>query len=74
MADICWFRSPTAMAASSLIIFSIPQDNVLLRTSSNAGHGFGTALSERIAQDTDVFAFLFDQLRMSYKPLVRQAG
>jgi len=47
---------------------------VLLRTSSNAGHGFGTALSERIAQDTDVFAFLFDQLRMSYKPLVRQAG
>jgi prolyl oligopeptidase len=35
---------------------------VLLRTSSNTGHGFGTALSERIAQDADVFAFLFEEL------------
>ncbi len=35
---------------------------VLLRTSSSSGHGIGTALSERIAQQADVFAFLFDQL------------
>jgi len=35
---------------------------VLLRTTSNAGHGIGTALSEEIAQDADVLAFLFDQL------------
>jgi len=35
---------------------------VLLRTSSNSGHGIGTALSERIAQQADVDAFLFDQL------------
>ena len=35
---------------------------VLLRTSSSSGHGIGTALSEVIAQDADVFAFLFDQL------------
>jgi len=35
---------------------------VLLRTSSTTGHGIGTALSEQIAQETDVFAFLFDQL------------
>lgn len=45
---------------------------VLLRTSSNAGHGIGTALSERIAQDTDVFAFLFDQLGLMYKPITKQ--
>jgi prolyl oligopeptidase len=32
---------------------------VLLRTSGNSGHGFGTALSERIAQQADVLAFLF---------------
>jgi prolyl oligopeptidase len=32
---------------------------VLLRTSSNSGHGFGTALSEQIAQQADVLAFLF---------------
>lgn len=35
---------------------------VLLRTSSSSGHGIGTALSEQIAEDADVFAFLFDQL------------
>jgi len=35
---------------------------VLLRTSSSSGHGIGSALSEVIAQDADVFAFLFDQL------------
>jgi len=32
---------------------------VLLRTSSNSGHGIGTALSERIAEQVDVLAFLF---------------
>jgi len=35
---------------------------VLLRTSSNSGHGIGTALSEFLAQETDVLGFLFDQL------------
>jgi prolyl oligopeptidase len=34
---------------------------VLLRT-GQAGHGMGTALDERIAQDADVFAFLDNQL------------
>ncbi|HLH39573.1 MAG TPA: prolyl oligopeptidase family serine peptidase [Bryobacteraceae bacterium] len=35
---------------------------VFLRTSSTSGHGFGTPLNERVAQDADVFSFLFDQL------------
>jgi prolyl oligopeptidase len=35
---------------------------VLLRTSSNSGHGVGTALSEYLAEQADVQAFLFDQL------------
>jgi prolyl oligopeptidase len=35
---------------------------VLLRTTSNAGHGIGTALSEYIAEQADVLAFLFKQL------------
>ena len=39
---------------------------VLLRISSASGHGIGTALSERIAQQADVYAFLFDQLGMSF--------
>jgi prolyl oligopeptidase len=35
---------------------------ILLRTTSNAGHGIGSALSEVVAQYTDAFSFLFDQL------------
>ncbi len=37
---------------------------ILLRTSSSAGHGAGTALSERIEQQADIYSFLFDQLGM----------
>jgi len=37
---------------------------ILLRTSSSAGHGIGTALSERIKQLADIYAFLFAQLDM----------
>lgn len=40
---------------------------VLLRTSSDSGHGSGTALSERIEQTVNVFAFLFDQLGVEYR-------
>lgn len=35
---------------------------ILLRTTSKAGHGIGSALSEVVAQYTDAFSFLFDQL------------
>jgi prolyl oligopeptidase len=40
------------------------ENPILLRTSSNAGHGIGTALSERIKQSADIYAFLFAQLGM----------
>ena len=38
---------------------------ILLRTSSSAGHGIGTALSERIKQSADIYAFLFGQPDMT---------
>jgi len=38
---------------------------ILLRTSSSAGHGQGTALSERIKQIADIYSFLFAQLDMT---------
>jgi prolyl oligopeptidase len=38
---------------------------VLLRTSASSGHGMGTSLNERIAEETDVYAFLFEQLGVS---------
>ncbi len=41
---------------------------ILLRTSSNTGHGGGTALSERIEQTVDVYAFLFDRLNVKFNP------
>ena len=41
---------------------------VLLRMSSGSGHGIGSALSEDIALDADVYAFLFDRLGVDFKP------
>jgi prolyl oligopeptidase len=38
---------------------------ILLRTSANSGHGIGSSLNERIAEQTDQLTFLFDQLGMS---------
>lgn len=40
---------------------------ILLRTSKNSGHGIGSSLSERIAEQTDTLSFLFDQLGMTSK-------
>jgi prolyl oligopeptidase len=40
---------------------------ILLRTSSSVGHGIGSGLSEVIGERADVYAFLFDQLRIKYK-------
>ena len=37
---------------------------ILLRTSSASGHGFGSSLDERIAESADIYAFIFDQLKI----------
>lgn len=39
---------------------------ILLRTTASAGHGFGTALDERIEEQADVVGFLFDQFAVHY--------
>jgi prolyl oligopeptidase len=41
---------------------------ILLRTNSGSGHGIGAPLNERIDKDADVFAFLFDQCGMAWRP------
>ena len=38
---------------------------ILLRTEAAAGHGIGTALSVRIEEQADIYAFLVDQLGMA---------
>ena len=44
------------------------ENPILVRLSAASGHGMGTGLSEKIAQQADVFAFLFDQLGMAQTP------
>lgn len=46
-----------------------PETKVFLRTSMDSGHGLDTSLSEQIAQQTDIFAFLFDQLGVKFNPV-----
>jgi prolyl oligopeptidase len=43
--------------------------DVLLRTSDDSGHGAGTALSERIAQNADVHTFVLHHLGVQYQPV-----
>ncbi|MBI3867107.1 MAG: prolyl oligopeptidase family serine peptidase [Verrucomicrobia bacterium] len=44
---------------------------VLLRTSAHSGHGMGTSLDERVAQQVDVYSYLFSQLRVDYSSVAR---
>ena len=46
---------------------------VLLRTEANAGHGIGTALSTRIEEEADTYAFLVDQLGIK-RPVTARAA
>ena len=39
---------------------------ILLRTNMHAGHGIGSSLTDRIAEQTDMLSFLFDQLGMEW--------
>ncbi len=41
---------------------------VLLRT-NNMGHGLGTPLAESIEEKVDIYAFLFHELGMKYRPV-----
>ncbi len=47
---------------------------VLLRVSQDTGHGIGTSLSEEDRETADVYTFLFDQLRVKYRPVVARTG
>ena len=43
-----------------------PQTMVLLRVSTGVGHGIGGSLSAGLAQKADIWAFLFDRLKVPY--------
>jgi prolyl oligopeptidase len=40
---------------------------ILLRTSANTGHGIGSPLAAQVEESTDAFAFLFQQLGVTYR-------
>jgi len=42
---------------------------ILLRTSYESGHGIGSSLSQKINEQADVWAFLFDELGLRYRPM-----
>lgn len=44
-----------------------PGTRTLLRTSADSGHGLDTSLDEQIAQQADIYAFLFHELGVKYK-------
>lgn len=44
---------------------------ILLRTSSETGHGGGTPLSEQVKEIVNQYAFLFHQLGMAYRPVTK---
>ncbi|MEI6605171.1 MAG: prolyl oligopeptidase family serine peptidase, partial [Verrucomicrobiota bacterium] len=50
---------------------SSSQRPVLIRLSAASGHGMGTSLTERIAEKSDVLAFLFEQLGMQPIPAAK---
>jgi prolyl oligopeptidase len=53
--------------AARLQAANASDEPILLRTSSTSGHGLDSSLSERIAETTDVFAFIFDRLGIDYR-------
>ena len=45
---------------------------ILFRSNASAGHGIGTSLKDRIAEQADVYSFLFDQLDIDVSKWVFQ--
>jgi len=50
------------------------QHPIFLRTDRQAGHGIGSSLAQRIAEQTDELTFFFDQLGMTYPAKEQQAS
>ena len=41
---------------------------VLLRTTATAGHGMGSSLKDRVAEQADIYAFLLQELGVDTSP------
>ena len=47
---------------------------ILLRTSAHTGHGIGTPLASRNAEEADAYAFLVTELGVAYRPVAGAEG
>ncbi len=47
---------------------------VLLRTDAHTGHGIGTPLASRNAEEADAYAFLVTELGVAYRPVAGAEG
>jgi prolyl oligopeptidase len=52
--------------AAALQAATSSDNPILLRTNKTSGHGIGSSLDERIAEQADELSFLYDQLGMHY--------
>jgi prolyl oligopeptidase len=43
---------------------------ILLRMTATAGHGMGSSLSDRVAEQSDIYTFLFNELKVDTSPWV----
>jgi prolyl oligopeptidase len=41
---------------------------ILLRTTATAGHGMGSSLKDRVAEQADIYAFLLQELGVDTSP------
>jgi prolyl oligopeptidase len=60
--------------AAALQAATSSNNPILLRTNKTSGHGIGSSLDERIAEQADELSFLYDQLGMSYPSATPKTG
>jgi prolyl oligopeptidase len=60
--------------AAALQAATSSNNPILLRTNKTSGHGIGSSLDERIAEQTDELSFLYDQLGMHYPSASPKSG
>ncbi|MFL5339630.1 MAG: prolyl oligopeptidase family serine peptidase [Gemmataceae bacterium] len=59
----------TLKMAARLQAATASKHPILVLTDAGSGHGIGDAVSTRVDKAADVYAFLFDQLGMTYTPV-----
>jgi prolyl oligopeptidase len=57
--------SQSRKMAARVQVATASDQPILFRSTASAGHGIGSSLKERVAEQADILSFLFDQLGVS---------